>query len=341
MADNEETPVREKGESNEDYIERLKGELFQKPKEKNAAFNARIRGIVNAQKAKEAEIEAKKKDAFDKMIAEAKRLFQIAPPGAEGNVVRNAAIAALKTTGFNATNYEGHAATIKQRREFAAAEEAQRKRIAEERARVEKEERAKEEELFNQLVKLYTTHSGSFGREQAERYVNILLDVKLRTGYYDRITLSEVYRIMIGEKILEEEEVEKRRAAKRAAASGASAAQGGPRGASPPRGAWPGQGTEAPEWKPPSSKLNPYTILGVEKSVTQAEIKKAYHAKALKHHPDKRGDPEEFKKVQAAFEVLSDPDKRAEYNITGEFKVGGKRKTRRAQKSKRKTRRRS
>jgi hypothetical protein len=190
-------------------------------------------------------------------------------------------------------------------------------------------------------VKLYRKHEGALGKEEAESWVNMLLRVKLETGYYYGMTISEVYRIMIGEKILEDEEVEKRRAAKRAAASGASAAQGGPRGASPPRGAWPGQGTEAPEWKPPSSKLNPYTILGVEKSVTQAEIKKAYHAKALKHHPDKGGDPEKFKEVGAAFEVLSDPAKKAHYNSGGEFKVGGKRKTRRAQKSRRKTKRRS
>lgn len=47
-----------------------------------------------------------------------------------------------------------------------------------------------------------------------------------------------------------------------------------------------------------------YDLLGVDKKATHAQIKKAYHKKALKEHPDKGGDPEKFKEVTAAYEVL-------------------------------------
>ena len=47
-----------------------------------------------------------------------------------------------------------------------------------------------------------------------------------------------------------------------------------------------------------------YELLGVEKGATHAQIKKAYHKKALKEHPDKGGDPELFKEITAAYEVL-------------------------------------
>mmetsp|Transcript_60260 Transcript_60260/g.90832 ORF Transcript_60260/g.90832 Transcript_60260/m.90832 type:complete len:92 (+) Transcript_60260:82-357(+) len=57
-----------------------------------------------------------------------------------------------------------------------------------------------------------------------------------------------------------------------------------------------------------TSKL--YEALGVEKTATDKEIKKAYHKAALKHHPDKGGDPNKFKEISAANDVLSDPEKR-------------------------------
>jgi len=44
-------------------------------------------------------------------------------------------------------------------------------------------------------------------------------------------------------------------------------------------------------------------ILGVGKKATTGEIKKAYHKLALVEHPDKGGDAEKFKKIQAAYEV--------------------------------------
>lgn len=68
-----------------------------------------------------------------------------------------------------------------------------------------------------------------------------------------------------------------------------------------------------------------YEILGVPQEANGDDIKKAYRKKVIKAHPDKGGDPEEFKKLQAAYEVLSSPDKREiydKYGIEG-LKEGG------------------
>lgn len=64
---------------------------------------------------------------------------------------------------------------------------------------------------------------------------------------------------------------------------------------------------------------NLYKILGVKSNATMEAIKKAYRKKVLQHHPDRSGDPEKFREVQAAFDCLSDPDKRAHYDRTGEI----------------------
>lgn len=61
-----------------------------------------------------------------------------------------------------------------------------------------------------------------------------------------------------------------------------------------------------------------YQVLGVEKSASEAEIKKAYRKLAIKHHPDKGGDQEVFKEICRAYEILSDPDKRRAYDEYGE-----------------------
>src|SRR3989304_9638513 len=72
-----------------------------------------------------------------------------------------------------------------------------------------------------------------------------------------------------------------------------------------------------------------YQILGVTKSASEAEIKKAYRKLALEHHPDRnKGDKEseeKFKKVTKAYEVLSDLNKRKTYDQFGEaaFEQGG------------------
>lgn len=67
-----------------------------------------------------------------------------------------------------------------------------------------------------------------------------------------------------------------------------------------------------------------YNILGVEKGASQDEIKKAYRKKAHKYHPDKEGgDEEKFKEVNAAYQVLSDEQKRQAYDQFGEAGVNG------------------
>lgn len=60
-----------------------------------------------------------------------------------------------------------------------------------------------------------------------------------------------------------------------------------------------------------------YKELNVSRNASSSEIKKAYHKQALKHHPDKGGDPETFKKIQAAYEILSDSEKRKRYDNYG------------------------
>lgn len=65
-----------------------------------------------------------------------------------------------------------------------------------------------------------------------------------------------------------------------------------------------------------------YKILGISKTASVEEIKKAYHKKALETHPDKTGGKtaDQFKKISEAYEVLSDSDKRKQYDMFG--KVG-------------------
>jgi molecular chaperone DnaJ len=65
-----------------------------------------------------------------------------------------------------------------------------------------------------------------------------------------------------------------------------------------------------------------YAVLGVDKNAGEAEIKKAYRTMALKYHPDKNPDDPEaekkFKEVTAAYQVLSDPEKRSQYDRYGD-----------------------
>lgn len=64
---------------------------------------------------------------------------------------------------------------------------------------------------------------------------------------------------------------------------------------------------------------NYYDILGVEKTATDEEIKKAYRKGAHKHHPDKEGgDEATFKKINEAYQVLSDKQKRQQYDQFGQ-----------------------
>merc|ERR1719221_2294132 len=68
----------------------------------------------------------------------------------------------------------------------------------------------------------------------------------------------------------------------------------------------------------PADTTKFYTLLEVEKNANESEIKKAYRKLAVKHHPDKGGDPEKFKEITRAYEVLSDSDKRSKYDNYGE-----------------------
>merc|ERR1711988_1149747 len=60
-----------------------------------------------------------------------------------------------------------------------------------------------------------------------------------------------------------------------------------------------------------------YKLLGVDKNADENAIKKAYKKLALKHHPDKGGDPEKFKEISMAAEVLTDPEKKQIYDKYG------------------------
>lgn len=73
---------------------------------------------------------------------------------------------------------------------------------------------------------------------------------------------------------------------------------------------------EVPEKKEVDSNKY-YELLGVDKKATTEEIRKAFRKKALKEHPDKGGDPEKFKEISAAYEVLSNPEKRQLYDDYG------------------------
>ena len=75
------------------------------------------------------------------------------------------------------------------------------------------------------------------------------------------------------------------------------------------------------------AKRDYYEVLGVSKSASADEIKKAYRKKAIQYHPDKNpGDKEaeeKFKEAAEAYEVLSNPDKRARYDQFGHAGVDG------------------
>ena len=77
-----------------------------------------------------------------------------------------------------------------------------------------------------------------------------------------------------------------------------------------------------------SQKRDYYEVLGVSKSADEAEIKKAYRKLAIAHHPDKNPDDasaeEKFKEAAEAYEVLSDSQKRAQYDRFGHAGANGK-----------------
>ena len=74
------------------------------------------------------------------------------------------------------------------------------------------------------------------------------------------------------------------------------------------------------------SHKDPYEILGVSRQATQDEIKRTYRRLAKRYHPDRNPGNKDaetkFKEIQAAYEVLGDPDRRAQYD---QFGAGGPR----------------
>ncbi|MDI3282736.1 molecular chaperone DnaJ [Polyangium sp. 15x6] len=72
---------------------------------------------------------------------------------------------------------------------------------------------------------------------------------------------------------------------------------------------------------------DPYDVLGVDRSATQDEIKSAFRKLAAQHHPDKNpgddGAHQRFKEINAAYQILSDPQKRAAFDRFGPMGVGG------------------
>ena len=62
-----------------------------------------------------------------------------------------------------------------------------------------------------------------------------------------------------------------------------------------------------------------YETLGVEVDATDKEIKKAFRELSKKHHPDKGGDEELFKRISEAYSILSDPEKKKRYDSTGKI----------------------
>ncbi len=74
------------------------------------------------------------------------------------------------------------------------------------------------------------------------------------------------------------------------------------------------------------AKRDYYELLGLGRSASEQELKRAYRQLALKYHPDRNpGDKraeEQFKEINEAYEVLSDPDKRKRYNAFGHAGVG-------------------
>lgn len=75
------------------------------------------------------------------------------------------------------------------------------------------------------------------------------------------------------------------------------------------------------------AKRDYYEILGVSKTATAEEIKKAYRKVAIQFHPDKNPNnkeaEEKFKEAAEAYEVLSDVNKRAQYDRFGHSRPGG------------------
>lgn len=68
----------------------------------------------------------------------------------------------------------------------------------------------------------------------------------------------------------------------------------------------------------PTPSIGLYDVLGIPATATPAEVKRAFRAAAKRCHPDTGGSAEEFARVQLAWHVLGDPERRARYDATGD-----------------------
>ena len=60
-----------------------------------------------------------------------------------------------------------------------------------------------------------------------------------------------------------------------------------------------------------------YKTLGVNRNASQSDIKRAFKKQAMKHHPDKGGDPKQFQQLNEAYEVLGNEQKKSQYDMFG------------------------
>ena len=70
------------------------------------------------------------------------------------------------------------------------------------------------------------------------------------------------------------------------------------------------------------AKRDYYEVLGIGKSASADEIKKAFRKAAIEHHPDRGGNEEKFKEINEAYEVLKDTEERKRYDQFGHAGVG-------------------
>lgn len=68
-----------------------------------------------------------------------------------------------------------------------------------------------------------------------------------------------------------------------------------------------------------SIAMNYYSVLGIDQNASKEEIKKAYKRLASKHHPDKGGDEAEFKRIQEAYDAITNPSAQQQHADFGDF----------------------
>jgi len=76
-----------------------------------------------------------------------------------------------------------------------------------------------------------------------------------------------------------------------------------------------------------ADKRDYYEVLGTDRSASQDDIKKAFRKLAFQYHPDRNKEPdaeEKFKEISEAYAVLSDPEKKGQYDRFGHAGISGR-----------------